>query len=182
LQEAVLSNISQDKLGASNILFLWRISMSVLRILGSAKQVILSDLISVKFSSTKSHIVQSNGNVIYCAKYRGLKGLFRKNIEETRVFGRRICDTVAVKMNNHGFFTTDELPNYGLSEREKEMILEQTDADSECDLVVVFAYSIEEAKASKTVLESLLREAKYTWLYPCKPANSTAISSHFTQS
>jgi glutamyl-tRNA(Gln) amidotransferase subunit E len=156
--------------------------MSVLGILASAKQVILSDLISIKFSNTKSHIVQGNGNVIYCAKYRGLKGLFRKDIEETRVFGRRICDTVAVKMKNHGFFTTDELPNYGLSEREKEMILEQTNADSECDLVVIFAYNIEEAKASKTVLESLLREAKYTWLYPGKPASCTAISSCFMQS
>jgi Glu-tRNA(Gln) amidotransferase subunit E-like FAD-binding protein len=147
--------------------------MSVLGILASAKQVILSDLISVKFSNTKSHIVESNGNVIYCANYRGLKGLFRKDIEETRVFGRRICDTVAAEMMNRGFFTTDELPNYGLSKREKGMIIEQTDADRQCDLVVVFAYNIEEAKASKTVLESLLREAKYTWLYPCKSANSS---------
>ena len=156
--------------------------MSVLGILTSAKQVILSDLIPIVFSNTKSRIVKSNGNLIYCAKYRGLKGLFRKDIEETRVFGRRICDTVAVKMENHGFFTTDELPNYGLSEREKEIILEQTNADSECDLVIIFAYDIEKAKASKTVLESLLREAKYTWLYPGKPANCTAISSYFIQS
>jgi Glu-tRNA(Gln) amidotransferase subunit E-like FAD-binding protein len=95
----------------------------------------------------------------------GLKGLFRKDIEETRVFGRRICDRVTAIMKNHGFFTTDELPNYGLSEREKEMIFEQTDADSRCDLVVILVYSIEEAKASKTLLESFLREAKYTWLY-----------------
>ncbi len=95
----------------------------------------------------------------------GLKGLFRKDIEETRVFGRRICDKVAAIMNNHGFFTTDELPNYGLSEREKESIFRQTNADSQDDLVVIFAYAAEESKASKTLFESLLREAKYTWLY-----------------
>lgn len=139
--------------------------MSVLGILASAKQVILSDLVSIRFFSTKSHIVQKNGNVIYCAKYRGLKGLFVKDNDETRVFGRRLCDRVAAEMKNHGFFTTDELPNYGLSEREKEMIFEQTNADSQDDLVVIFGYSAEEAKASKTVVESLLREAKYTWLY-----------------
>lgn len=86
----------------------------MLGILASPKQVILSELVSIKFSRTKSHIVQSNGNIVYCANYRGLKKLFRKDIEETRVFGRRICDTVATIMRNHGFFTTDELPNYGL--------------------------------------------------------------------
>ncbi len=139
--------------------------MSVLEILANAKQVILSDLVSVKLFNTKSHIVQSNGNIIYCAKYMGLKGLFQKDVEETRVFGRRTCDRVAVIMKNNGFFTTDELPNYGLSEREKEMIFEQTDADSQDDLVIIFAYGIEEAKKSKTLVESYLREAKYTWLY-----------------
>ncbi|MGH7901352.1 MAG: GAD domain-containing protein [Thermodesulfobacteriota bacterium] len=113
--------------------------MSVLGILASAKQVILSDLISIKFSITRSCIVQSNGNVINYANYRGLKGLFRKDVEETRAFGRRVCDTVAAKMRNHGFFTTDKLPNYGLSEQEKEMILEETNANNRCDLVAIFA-------------------------------------------
>ncbi len=139
--------------------------MSVLGILTGAKQIIFSDLVSIQFSDTKSNIVQNNGNMIYCAKYMGLKGLFRKDIEETRVFGRRICDKVAAIMKNHGFFTTDELPNYGVSKREKESIFRQTRADSQDDLVVVFAYSAEESKASKTLFESLLREAKYTWLY-----------------
>jgi glutamyl-tRNA(Gln) amidotransferase subunit E len=139
--------------------------MSVLGILSDAKQVILSDLVSVILLNTKSRIVQNNGNKIFCAKYMGLKGLFRKDIVETRVFGRQICNRVSATMKNRGFFTTDELPNYGLSERDREMIFEQTDADSQSDLVAIFAYSIEEAKKSKTLLESCLREAKYTWLY-----------------
>ena len=139
--------------------------MSVLGILSSAKQVILSDLVSIKFSDTKSYIIRNNGNIVYCAKYRGLKGLFRKDVEETRAFGRRVCDTVAARMKNRGFFTTDELPNYGLSELEKEMIFEQTDADGQDDLVVIFAYCADEAKRSKTLFEALLREAKYSWLY-----------------
>jgi len=139
--------------------------MSVLGILSGAKQIIFSDLVSIEFSDTKSNIVQANGNVVYCAKYMGLKGLFRKDIEETRAFGRRVCDKVAAIMKNHGFFTTDELPNYGLSEQEKEFIFRETTADSGDDLVVIFAYCADEAKASKTLFESLLREAKYTWLY-----------------
>ena len=92
------------------------------------KKIESSDLIEVKLQLTNSHIIHENNGLIYCSVYKGLKGLFRKDIEETKEFGRKICDRVKEKLNNDGFFTSDELPNYGITEEETKTILKKTKA------------------------------------------------------
>jgi len=42
-----------------------------------------SDLILINLPGTGSRIIQQNGNKIWCSKYERLKGLFRKDIDET---------------------------------------------------------------------------------------------------
>ena len=90
------------------------------------------------------------------------KGLFRKDIDETKKFGRMLCDNVAEKMNNFGFFTSDERPkygiSYGLSEKEYDYILEQISADDDHHLVVMFAYPEREALETQTYFENMLRK------------------------
>ncbi|MGQ0793316.1 MAG: GAD domain-containing protein [Deltaproteobacteria bacterium] len=139
--------------------------MSVHGILSGAKQIIYSDLVSITLPRSKSRIVRNNGDQVHCALYRGIKGLFRKDVGETRAFGRGICDKVAAAMNNRGFFTSDELPNYGISESERDAIVNRLAADPEEDLILIFAYGGEEARASLRLCEDLIREAKYTWIY-----------------
>lgn len=115
-----------------------------------------SDLTEVELTQTKSYIVRENNRTVYCSVYKGLRGLFRKDVEGTRNFGRKICDAVKEKLDNDGFFTTDELPNYGVDEEEKRTILKETKAEKD-DLVAVFVYDEDEARKTKNLLDKLLR-------------------------
>lgn len=106
---------------------------------------------------SKSRIVVDNGYILYCSCYTDIKGLFRKgnNYKETTLFGRIVCDEVKATCENNGFFTTDELPAYGISEKETITILESNNA-FENDLVVCFAYNEAEATKTKETLDYVL--------------------------
>ena len=121
-----------------------------------------SPLFLIELPNTKCRIVKNNGSRVYCGVYPLIGGLFRKDAEETKKFGRAMCDSVAEKMNNHGFFTTDETPDYGisygLSVKEYKHIYERTGASKDRHLVVMFAYPEREAIETQTCFEELLRK------------------------
>lgn len=121
-----------------------------------------SDMILIELPGTASRIIRQNGNKIWCSKYERLKGLFRKDIDETLKFGRKICDAVAERMGNRGFFTTDERPkygiSYGISEDEYISVFQKTGADENRDLVVIFAYEQKESEETKKTLDRLLED------------------------
>lgn len=127
-----------------------------------------SPLYLVELPKTKCKIIKNNGNKIYCAKYPLIKGLFRKDVDETKKYGRIICDTVAEKFDNFGFFTSDERPeygiSYGISKKEYEYIFEQVGADEEKHLVVMFAYDEKEALHSQDFFEKLIRKTYFSYL------------------
>lgn len=120
-----------------------------------------SPLFLVELPETKCRIIKSNNYRVYCGVYPLIGGLFRKDVEETKRFGRAVCDSVAEKMNNHGFFTTDETSeygiSYGLSEKEYEYIYKRTGASKGRHLVVMFAYPEREALETQACFEELLR-------------------------
>lgn len=122
-----------------------------------------SPLFLIELPNTKCRIIKNNDSRVYCGVYPLIGGLFRKDIEETKKFGRAMCDEVAQKMDNHGFFTTDETPeygiSYGISEEEYKHIYEQTGASPDHHLVVMFAYPEREALETQTYFEELLRKA-----------------------
>ncbi len=133
----------------------------------TAKDIVLnaispSPLYLVELPKTKCRIIKNNGSRVYCGVYPLIGGLFRKDVEETKIFGRALCDAVAEKMNNQGFFTTDETPehgiSYGLSEKEYEHIYERTGASKGRHLIVMFAYPEREALETQTCFEELLRK------------------------
>ncbi len=121
----------------------------------------------VELPKTKCKIIKNNNSQIYCAKYPLLKGLFRKDRDETKKYGRLICDTVAEKLDNFGFFTSDERPeygiSYGISESEYAYIFEQVEAKEDEHLVVMFAYPEREALHSQDFLEKLLRKTYFSY-------------------
>lgn len=121
-----------------------------------------SPLYLVELPDTKCRIIRNNHSRVYCGVYPLIDGLFRKDVEETKKFGRAMCDAVAEKMSNHGFFTTDETPeygiSYGLSEKEYQYIYEKTGALKSRHLVVLFAYSEREALETQTCFEEFLRK------------------------
>ncbi len=112
-------------------------------------------LVPISLFPLRSRIIHQNGGVVYAARYCGLKGLFRKDVEHTLVFGRKVCDLVKFNMGNAGFFTSDELPRYGISFAEKEFIMNSMGATKD-DLVVLFAYEYGEALRTKECFEFIL--------------------------
>jgi len=104
---------------------------------------------------TDSTLVAANNGAIHSFVIRNAGGLFRKDSDEPRQFGRYYCDLVKAKHNNSGFFTTDELPRYGLSAGLRPKILEPFGGDVELDVGVISVYRRMESLA---VRETLLTE------------------------
>jgi len=96
-----------------------------------------------------------------------MKGLFRKDVDETKKYGRLVCDTVAEKLDNFGFFTSDERPeygiSYGISEKEYTYIFEQVGAKEDEHLIAMFAYPERESLESKIFFEKLLRKTYFSY-------------------
>ena len=96
-----------------------------------------------------------------------MKGLFRKDVDETKKYGRLVCDTVAEKLNNFGFFTSDERPeygiSYGISKKEYDYIFDYIEAKEDEHLVVMFAYPEREALHSQDFFEKLLRKTYFSY-------------------
>jgi hypothetical protein len=127
-----------------------------------------SILYFVDLPGTKCKIIQNNGNKLYCARYPMIKGLFRKDVDETKKYGRIICDKVAEKLDNFGFFTSDERPkygiSYGISEKEYAYMFELIGAKEDEHLVAMFAYPQREALESKIFFEKLLRKTYFSYI------------------
>lgn len=139
-------------------------NMKILELLEIRKilenEIISTNWFTLRLPRTNCHIIQRNNNVVYCSIYKSLRGLFSKQHIATKKFGRIVCDVMIEKLKNKGFFTTDELPDYGLSDEEKKSILKETQADINNDLVAIFAYSEGEAIQTKNILDELLSEAR----------------------
>ena len=102
-----------------------------------------------------SRIVDLNGSRVWCARYPGLAGLFRKDRGPSKELGRALCDEVKDRFGCLGFFTTDELPRYGIGRSERRAILAQTGAGP-ADCVMVYAYSERAARAIDDYLHERL--------------------------
>ncbi len=97
-----------------------------------------SEPVDVRLSSA-SRIVRRNGGVLRCVRDRGLAGLFRKDEALPWRFGRSMCDRIRREFASDGFFTTDELPRYGMGLEELAAIRAATGA-APGDLVLLYAY------------------------------------------
>lgn len=131
-----------------DLLLIWRVLHQGLR---------SSQLKEIHLLSSKSQIVVENNYLVYCSCYLNYKGLFTKgkSHEGTTFFGRIICDYIKGICNNKGFFTSDELPAYGISRKELLYILQNSRANNN-DLVICFAYDEIQANLAKEQLDRIL--------------------------
>jgi Glu-tRNA(Gln) amidotransferase subunit E-like FAD-binding protein len=114
-----------------------------------------SDPVDVRLASD-SRIVQRNGGVLRCVRYPGLAGLFRKDEAMPWRFGRSMCDHIRREFASGGFFTTDELPNYGLGAEDLAAIRAAAGAGPG-DLVLLYAYPAEKAARIDDAIFARLR-------------------------
>lgn len=116
----------------------------VFHLQGTGKATTSSLMQLITFKDTHSHLLQNNGNMLYAVVCKGLAGLFCKEVESSRIWGREVCDKVKAAMGNKGFFSSDELPRYGITRAEKRYLYAQCEADA-ADLILLYAYSQQEA-------------------------------------
>ena len=105
---------------------------------------------------TRSRLVAANGSLVWCRRYTGLAGLFRKDRGPSWELGRALCDEVRRRFGCEGFLTTDELPRYGIGRGARRAILTAAGA-STGDCVVVYAYAEELAERIDEYLDGRLR-------------------------
>jgi Glu-tRNA(Gln) amidotransferase subunit E-like FAD-binding protein len=96
------------------------------------------------FEDHNSLILRAKLNKIHFFRVDGLEGAFVKEGENTRRFGRKICDLVKEKFSCMGFFTSDELPRYGISRKQKKAMFEIINK-KEGQLIIFLAYDRDKA-------------------------------------
>jgi Glu-tRNA(Gln) amidotransferase subunit E-like FAD-binding protein len=135
----------------------------------------VGSLVPVHFPQTRSGILQVNGNMAYCCTFAGLEGLFRKDQDATRVYGRGLCDYVKAAYHCDGFFTSDELPRYGITRAEiRSMYKAMRVEPREGVLIAIFAYDyFLSSRIRGFLIDHFAREVRgisNTATYPVRPA------------
>jgi hypothetical protein len=110
------------------------------------EKIEIGPVVSMLLPVEGSHLLRKSHGVAHCFTVYGLAGLFRKDVADTRAFGRNHCDQVKTRFNCDGFFTTDELPKYGIGEEHRNYINTQMEADPGHDVTVITLY--DRAKAA----------------------------------
>lgn len=135
----------------------------------------VGSLIPVHFPDTRSAILQGNGHMAHCCTFAGLEGLFRKDQEATRIYGRGLCDFVKDTFHCDGFFTSDELPRYGITRPEIRSIYKTMRVThGEGVLIAIFAYDyFLSSRIRGFLIDHFAREVRNiasTSSYPVRPA------------
>lgn len=103
-----------------------------------ATEVTRDHMVLVPLAS-RSRIIRTNGSQVWCARYPGLGGLFRKDRGPSKELGRALCDEVMERFGCDGFLTGDELPRYGIGREDRRTILAAVQATA-ADCVVLYSY------------------------------------------
>lgn len=107
-----------------------------------------SSLKKIIIEESKSQIILNNHNILYCYVVNNFEGLFRKDRPDTFRYGRAVCDEIKNHFKCNGFFTSDELPKYGITRKEKRFIAEKMN-QKQGDLIIILSYN--QSKAQKII-------------------------------
>ncbi len=110
------------------------------------------------FSETESKIIKkaiSDGGV-YAIKLDGFDGLLGKELISDHRFGTELSDYAKVYGKVEGIFHTDELPGYGITEKEVNELEKEIEASEE-DAIVIIA---DKKNKAKKALEAIIDRAK----------------------
>ena len=115
--------------------------------------------VSDLFSQTSSKVISSNlkrGGVALAVLLPGFEGLLGKQLQKGIRLGTEMAHRAMYWAAVGGIFHTDELPNYGISEQDVDLLREKVSA-SEKDAVVLVADS---KRKAKDALEAVIERAK----------------------
>lgn len=101
------------------------------------------------FRDTEAEFIKKaveKGEELFAICLPGFKGLLDENIQKKRTFGKEFADRVSVTVGLGGILHTDELPAYGITEREKRKLFERINANEEEDTIVIVIGNFIEGK------------------------------------
>jgi Glu-tRNA(Gln) amidotransferase subunit E-like FAD-binding protein len=106
----------------------------------TARDLTAGELRRLWLPDTRSRILARTGGHLWAFAVHGGRGLFSKEEPESRRRGRALCDMIIERYACDGFFTTDELPRYGLGRRDRDRLLADYGANNNRDVLVLLAY------------------------------------------
>lgn len=113
------------------------------------------------FANTQSRVVKkaiSSGGAVLATVLQGFAGLLRKQVQPGRSFGAELADRAIAEGGVGGVFHTDEMPSYGISEKEVESLKKFVNA-RETDCVVFVAAERDKALLALKAVASRARDA-----------------------
>ncbi len=96
--------------------------------------------VSDVFTDTKAKFIKKalkKGGIVLALRLPGFSNVLGEEILPGRRFGKEFAERVSVIVGLAGIIHTDELPAYGISDKEKQKLFEKTNSDPEKDAVVI---------------------------------------------
>lgn len=112
------------------------------------------------FSKTEAKIIKKSiesKNVVFGLKLENFSGLIGKEIQPSRRLGIEFANYVKTKTGLKGILHSDEMPNYGVSEKEVEEIFKELKCNKEDAFVMVTGSKEKTENALKIVHERALQ-------------------------
>ncbi len=133
-----------------------------------------------QFQKSNSSIIKAaveSSGVVLVFKIAGWKGLIGKEISLHKRLGSEFSDYAKVEAGVKGIFHSDELPNYGITQEEVEIIQQTLGCQSQDAFVLVASNEVRAKKALLAVLERA-KLCKKGVLPEVRRANEDASTSY----
>ncbi len=133
------------------------------------------------FKATKSKVLSkviSSGGRVLAAKLPRMKGLLGTYVQPGRRFGTEIADYVRFWSDVQGFFHSDELPGYGITEDEVNAVYAALGADPSRDAFAMVAENRERALKALSVILERVRQAIYGVPEETRAANEDGTTKY----
>jgi glutamyl-tRNA(Gln) amidotransferase subunit E len=114
--------------------------------------------VSEIFLETECKMIK--GKKVFGIKLTKFNGLIGKELQEGRRFGTELANYVKAKEGLKGIFHSDELPKYGITEKEVNSVKEKMKCKKEDAFVLVSAEKEKAIKALKIVIERSIQALK----------------------
>jgi len=105
------------------------------------------------FSNTESHFLK--GGTIYGFKLSNALGILGKKIQRDKTFGKEIAEHLKVELSINGLLHRDELPNYGVSQKEVNEVVKLLECNNNDSFILILCDN-EKAPLAYNLVKELL--------------------------
>ena len=114
----------------------------------------ITEIIKNSNSKIIKEAIKKNKKILLI-KLPGWKGLLGTTISKNKRLGTEISDYIKIHTKAKGLFHKDELPNYGITEKEKKMIEKESRIEEKDNYIIIVEEKEEAEKAIKKAIERI---------------------------